>query len=75
MPDKCVIFGCNNQPSKTDDISLHILYLLKALMNHKHKHLPGISSEVSCSLEFDEPLTSKSHSTSVYVTSESELES
>ena len=23
MPDKCVIFGCNNQPSKTEGISLH----------------------------------------------------
>ena len=51
-----------------------ILYLLKGLMNHKHKHLPGSSSEASCSLGFDEPLTSKSHSTSVYVASESELE-
>ena len=23
MPDKCVIFGCNNRPSKADGISLH----------------------------------------------------
>lgn len=23
MPDKCVIFGCNNRPSKTEGISLH----------------------------------------------------
>ena len=23
MPDKCVIFGCNNRPSKTERLSLH----------------------------------------------------
>ena len=23
MPDKCLVFGCNNRPSKTDRISLH----------------------------------------------------
>ena len=23
MPDKCVVFGCNNRPSKTERISLH----------------------------------------------------
>ena len=23
MPDKCVVFGCNNRPSKTEGISLH----------------------------------------------------
>ena len=23
MPDKCVVFGCNNRPNKTERISLH----------------------------------------------------
>ena len=23
MPDKCIVFGCNNRPSKTEGISLH----------------------------------------------------
>ena len=23
MPDKCVVFGCNNRPSKAEGISLH----------------------------------------------------
>ena len=37
MPDKCVIFGCNNRPSKTEGISLHPIPLEGAKEPEKRK--------------------------------------